>query len=137
MTGYDDGEFKGGQSITRGEFAAMLARYIGLEAAADLGGYPFSDAGSHWAQGYIQALYNAGILGGYPDGTFRPDAKITRAEAAKMVNAALGRTPDGELVSGAEPVYADVSRGEWYYGDVMEASVVHEIEAYHKQETKN
>ena len=50
---------------------------------------PFSDVSGHWAEKYIRNLYFAGIMNGYPDGTFKPDAPITRAELAKVVDEAM------------------------------------------------
>ena len=47
---------------------------------------PFSDVSGHWAEKYIRNLYFAGIMGGYPDGTFKPDSPITRGELAKVVD---------------------------------------------------
>lgn len=134
ITGYEDDSFRGDSNITRGEFAAMIARFVGLAPAADMTGYPFTDGQGHWAQGYILALHKAGMIAGYEDDSFRPDASISRAEAAKLVNAALGRVPSPELVDKAvtEAVYTDVAPGSWYYYDVMEASITHDISDYHK-----
>lgn len=55
---------------------------------------PFSDARGHWAEKYIRNLYFAGIMEGYPDGTFKPDAPITRAELAKVVDEVMKALDD-------------------------------------------
>lgn len=55
---------------------------------------PFSDTSGHWAEKYIRNLYFAGIMNGYPDGTFKPDAPITRGELAKVVDEAMKAIDD-------------------------------------------
>ena len=52
---------------------------------------PFSDTSGHWAEKYVRNLYFSGIMEGYPDGTFKPDAPITRAELAKVVDEVMKR----------------------------------------------
>jgi len=70
----------------------------------------FSDVPpSHWAYAAIQSLVNAGIVNGFPDGTFRPDAPVTRAQFVKMLLLTLGLRPGG----GNTP-FADVPAGSWY-----------------------
>ncbi len=56
----------------------------------------FSDITGHWAAQYVTALSDKGIVSGYEDGTFKPDNPITRAEAAKLIVAALGLSPTSE-----------------------------------------
>lgn len=68
-----------------------------------------------------------GWLGGFEDGTARPDQPVTRAEAAVLINRALGRVPDSTYIDANRPAfYLDVQPGIWYYYDVMEAVVPHE-----------
>ena len=55
---------------------------------------PFSDVSGHWAEKYIRNLYFAGIMNGYPDGTFKPDAPITRGELAKVVDEVMKAIDD-------------------------------------------
>lgn len=87
--GYPDGSFKPQKAVTRQEAACLLARLLRLEGRESLG---FADAGKieSWARPAVAALVSKGILGGYPDGTFRPTRSITRAEAAVMVGRARG-----------------------------------------------
>ncbi|MBS3908045.1 MAG: S-layer homology domain-containing protein [Actinobacteria bacterium] len=89
LAGYADGSFKPSGHITRAEFAkiAVVAKGLGTKT-----GSSFSDTSGHWAAGYIEAAKAAGIIGGYADGTFRPNAMITRAEIAKIVVVAAGFT---------------------------------------------
>lgn len=104
LTGYPDGTFKPGNNITRAEFAAVAIRALGLEQAAGYAKGPtaFSDVSAdHWASGYINVASSQGIIKGYPDGTFKPDANVTYAEALAMVLRALGYEP---TLTGTWPV---------------------------------
>ena len=85
VNGVGDGRFEPDHSITRAEFAAMLTRLFGFkETSADP--VPFADgAHDHWAKDAIDTLSRLGIIHGYPDGTFRPDAPITREEIVVMI----------------------------------------------------
>lgn len=85
ITGYPDGTFKPDNAVTRAEFLKILISVIGINSASG-GDSGFSDvSASDWFFGYVMAAVTAGIAGGYPDGTFQPNAPITREEAAKMV----------------------------------------------------
>ncbi|MCR4428276.1 MAG: S-layer homology domain-containing protein [Caldiserica bacterium] len=79
---------------------------------------PFSDLQGHWAKPPILALFKFGIVNGYPDGTFRPDGLLTRAEFAKMVVLALKLS----LVQFPTPSYSDVPRDHWGYLYIETAS---------------
>lgn len=68
-----------------GEFAGAIAAAVGGDEPS------FTDIATHWARDIIIALAKEGIVTGYPDGTFRPDAPITRAEAAAMIYKGLNR----------------------------------------------
>uniref|UniRef100_UPI00157FC66E S-layer homology domain-containing protein n=1 Tax=Paenibacillus koleovorans TaxID=121608 RepID=UPI00157FC66E len=87
--GYEDGTFRPDASITRAEIAVLIAR-IGskqqLVSRLSRTTTPYSDVDiAHWAYKDLDKLAIAGIMDGYPDQTFRPDAPITRAEFAKMI----------------------------------------------------
>ena len=93
-----------------------------------------NDVAGHWAAGYIVALERANIVSGYEDGTFRPNANITRAEAATMVNGAIDRTPDTALDLAANSYtnpFTDVTAGQWFFAQVMEATVNHVTAHFH------
>lgn len=132
--GYEDGTFRPESPVTRAEFSAMVARHIGLLESQESSGFP--DAKGHWAEGWIAALRERGIVNGYEDGTFLPDQNITRAEAAKIVNGALGRQPDPNLdleALGLKNPFVDVREDAWYYANVMEATVEHHpTEIFHR-----
>lgn len=86
VSGYEDGTFRPDRMVTRQEFVKLAVLALGLkpEEASQL---PFADAASvpQWARGYVAAAASAGLVKGYEDGTFRPLATATRAEAAAVV----------------------------------------------------
>jgi hypothetical protein len=95
VSGYPDGTFKPEQPITRAEFTVMLVKAFNLPAE---GNKVFDDTAGHWAQGFIAAASDAGIVSGISVGEFAPDALITREQMAVMiVNAAKIATSDEEL----------------------------------------
>jgi len=68
--------------------AIFLLKGIGVSAPTPDGSHPFTDISGHWAEAWIEELYDQGITGGYPDGTYRPENRVTRAEMAVfLVNA--------------------------------------------------
>ncbi|TBL79353.1 S-layer homology domain-containing protein [Paenibacillus thalictri] len=92
VAGVSDTSFAPDRSVTRGEFAAIVARALGLGSAGAASG-KFSDVPeSHWAQRYGQAAYEYRLIDGYPDGTFRPEQTITRSEAFVIVHRAMTLT---------------------------------------------
>ena len=123
IDGYEDGTFKPDGNITRAEFATIAVRFF--EATYD-GGDLFSDIAGHWAQDYINEAANAGIVDGYPDGTFRPQQYITRAEAMTMVNRTIDRHPDADHLLDDMIVWPDNPETAWYYEQVQEATNSHE-----------
>ena len=110
--------------ITRAEFATLFARFdeSGIEPDSD-----FKDIATHWAREYIERAAALGWINGYEDGTFRPDNKITRAEAMTMINRVLNREPEdeGDLLSDMR-VWSDNKPGTWYYLAVQEATNSHD-----------
>ncbi|MHB8171588.1 MAG: S-layer homology domain-containing protein [Thermincolia bacterium] len=105
VKGYDAAgtDYKPEQKITRAEYAAVAVRLLGLEAAegAAKGGTKFKDVTSaHWASGYINLAVGNGIIKGYPDGSFKPEANVTYAEAFAMLVRVLGYDP---VVKGTWP----------------------------------
>lgn len=134
INGYPDGSFRPDISITRGEFATMLANFLGIVKTQ--ASSPYTDVYGHWAAGYITALSQRGIISGYSDGTFRPDRMITRAEAVTMMNGAIGRTPDGGLnlqTHGYVNPYPDIDKNAWFYEQVVEATIDHASQDFHRK----
>lgn len=125
IKGYDDGTFRPDNSITRAEFAALVRRYIKLDLASDPPSFPDVSPTS-WYNTEVEALYRAGYINGYEDGTFRPEQPITRAEAMSIINKVLKRNPDEEYVKslGLNP-YNDLEERKWYYVTVLEATIDH------------
>ena len=127
LRGYPDGTFSPNAAITRAEVAAIVSRFVDANhSGADL----FSDISGHWANEMINAAANVGWLQGYPDGMFRPDALITRAEFATVVNRVLERIPEtpNDLLPNmvAWPDNANVNA--WYYLAMQEATNSHNHE---------
>ncbi|WP_131012344.1 S-layer homology domain-containing protein [Paenibacillus thalictri] len=121
MQGYPDASFKPEQPVTRAEMAAIAARLSAAGSAANAAAGGFSDTTGHWASASIDNVRTAGIIGGYPDGTYRPERTLTRAEAVTIVNKLLGR---GTL-SGAKPAWSDVPENHWAFASIQEATVDH------------
>ncbi len=123
ISGYPSGEFRPNRNITRAEFVSIAARF----SAPLTGEAGFSDVGQSWATPAITSAVAHGWIRGYKDGTFRPDAPITRAEAVTILNAMLGRTPDSRMVTLYFAVeFSDVSRSYWAYPQICEAATSHE-----------
>lgn len=77
-----------------------------------------SDISDHWAQTAIQEALANGYISGYPDGSFRPDDPVTRAEFVTMVNGALGLKEENKV----NLLFTDVDKSVWYYDEVQKAS---------------
>jgi hypothetical protein len=130
VQGYPDGTFLPNGKITRGELAAVAARFArraNMEPTTDR---TFNDIAGHWAEEDILYAASIGWVQGYPDGTYRPKQNITRAEFMTLVNRMLGRAPETE-----EDLLPDMVRWPdnadpkvWYYLDVQEATNSHYYE---------
>ncbi|WP_143811892.1 Ig-like domain-containing protein [Paenibacillus sp. SSG-1] len=100
VTGYPDGSFKPGKTVTRAEFAVMLVNTLGLKkTGAEL---TFIDSASigAWAQNAVAQMVQLGMMKGYENGTFRPNAEITRAEIAVTITNAVGQISKGTPEAG-------------------------------------
>ncbi|MDO5301981.1 MAG: S-layer homology domain-containing protein [Tissierellia bacterium] len=126
IEGYPDGTFKPSQGISRAEFLAMAVRFQGIGD----GEQTFVDVPeSHWAYEIIKKGGTAGWIQGYPDGTFRPENEITRAEAVSILNRIQGRSPDENYIDshpGEVTPYPDLSADHWAYYHIMEATHSHQ-----------
>ena len=112
--------------ITRAEFAAICARFNTKPTNTS---NSFSDISGHWAEVEIERAVAFGWIAGYPDGTFRPDTYITRAEAMTMINRVLCRMPQDEKdLLRTMVVWPDNKPTDWYYLAVQEATNSHEFE---------
>ncbi|MEE0509626.1 MAG: S-layer homology domain-containing protein [Peptococcaceae bacterium] len=124
LAGYEDGSFRPDAPITRAEYAAIATRFDELAAAES----NFTDISGHWAEDAINAAYGAGWVGGYEDGTFRPDQNISRAEAMALINRVLERAVDSDGMLDEMTHWADNDPEAWYYADIQEATHSHTYE---------
>ena len=130
ISGYEDGTFRPNEPISRAELAAMAVRfYDTFEAEYEEGTFLDVD-GDEWYADAIAAAEELGIIGGYPDGTVRPEANITRAETCAIVNRVLERRPHDEHLGDVEDMrtWPDNQPGAWYYADMQEATNGHYYE---------
>ena len=130
LKGYEDGTFRPNEPISRAELAAMAVRfYDNLEAEYEEGTFLDVD-GDEWYADAIAAAEELGIIGGYPDGTVRPEANITRAETCAIVNRVLERRPHDEHLGDVDEMHnwPDNQPGAWYYADMQEATNGHYYE---------
>ena len=127
VNGYPDGTFRPNAPITRAEMAKIIALFAKLEPSAER----FPDTVGHWAEPYIRLAAGSGWIEGYPDGTFRPDRAITRAETVTMIDRVLERVPKDEsrlLPHETMLTFPDCRPGQWFYIAVQEAANSHVYE---------
>lgn len=110
VSGYPDNTFRPDQPVTRAEFAKMATTAFTVVPER---GAEFPDVRGHWAERHIRDLAGAGVAAGYPDGSFGPDNKITRAEAVSMLVRVL-KLHDVKGYAGT-PSFADLSQDHWAY----------------------
>lgn len=124
LTGYSDGIFRPDAPVTRAAFAVALHR---CQFAAPVGRYgsgdDFSDVpDGFWAGAYLDSAQVLGWMSGYADGTFRPDASVTRAQAATTLNRVLGRDASRtDMPDGTSP-FSDLPEDHWACANVLEAA---------------
>ena len=127
VCGYPDGTFKPNAPITRAEFAAIASRFDSLADKADL---KFSDVSkNHWAYKLICSAEAKGWINGYPDGTFKPEKNISRAEVVSLTNRILNRYADLDFAKAHLQELApmiDMDDSHWAYGPVVEAMNGHD-----------
>lgn len=83
-----------------------------------------TDISGHWVQAQTQSLFDQGIIDGYPNGTFRPDAAVTRAEFIAMVNSAFG------FEDQAPVNFRDVKPGDWFAAEIAKAQAAGYISGF-------
>ena len=123
ITDSSNGYFRPNEAITRAELAAMLAKFSETTGAANY----FNDVSAkYWAANAIAICAKLGWITGYPDGTFRPDKNVTRAELMAMINRATGRAPkSADAFLPGMKTWIDNTSDKWYYLDVQEATNSH------------
>lgn len=143
LSGTGSGAFEPDRAVTRAEFAAMLVRALGLSdsestAVAEQGAATpaLSDVGADdWFAPYVQAASAAGLVNGFADETFRPDAPVTRGEQAVMMARAMklagfgseGAAPDGAGGLGRFRDASEVKWGQAEWGLVLDAGLFNGI----------
>ena len=135
MKGYPDGRFRPNAPITRAEFTQMISTIDNKP----YGVAPFADVPGHWAERAIGSEYQAKRITGYPDGLFRPDANITRAEAAVILNKIFERKYDNlSLLKCKNPQmikrFTDLDESFWGWNDMVEATNTHEYVRRYKED---
>ena len=104
--------------------AASPVLLPGIGGQAESYAASLSDISDHWARSYIERAVDYGFVNGYTDGTFKPDASITRAEFTKMFNSAL------ENEASASIDFADVKQDDWFYDDICKGVAASFITGY-------
>lgn len=120
IDGYEDGTFRPEGQVTRAELVKLLVTALNLPPGGTLA---FSDELPHWALLHISAAVKAGIVVGYPDGSFRANVPVSRAEAATMLGRALA------LEAGPAAEYVDSIPG-WALEAVNRATATGLFEGY-------
>ena len=118
INGYAGNVFKPDKGLTRAEFATIVARAMKIDVAGKKAN-AFKDVGGHWAEGSIAALSEKKFIGGYGDGTFRPNSYLTRAEAVKMINKAVGMNVKIQV---EKQKFSDLKASHWAYFEIMAAA---------------
>ena len=116
MVGYPEGNFNPEATVTRAELGTAFVRIKKIEMTAE---HPFTDVDDHWGVEYIGASFAGGLIVGYPDGTFRPDNPVTRAEAVTLICRAEERD---EKLFDTVNTFSDLSTAFWGYNYIMNAA---------------
>ena len=126
LSGYSDGTFKPDADITRAEFAQMISGYL---KAGYAGSANFKDVKGHWASDAIDKVFGNKAVEGYPDGTFKPNKTLTRAEAVTVLNAVFNRYTTSNSFKNVSSSnlknYSDISSSHWAYYQILDASNAH------------
>ena len=124
LNGYEDGNFRPGQPITRAELVAIVSRFDELETT---GNVSFTDVAGHWAERYITSAAAKGWISGFGNGAFEPDAKTTRAQTITVINNVLNRKiHKRDIPAYLYNEFSDLSSSHWAFEAIIEASIDHE-----------
>jgi hypothetical protein len=131
VAGYPDGTYRPGWQVTRDQMAVYMARALCLPTAPYEGYFRLTDVpASQWAWPWIEALVRAGVVAGYPDGTYRPATAVTRGQMAVYVARGIWGgmdLPAGPSVGRFVDV-ADPTPGPKYWAyDAIEFAVAHHV----------
>ena len=115
VTGYADGSFHPNASITRAEFATLIAKVFDLSSSQ---GSAMSDVSGHWAEASIRSLQGKGVLSGYPDGTFKPNQEIKRSEMIAIISRIMDLT---NVLTTESTVFTDLEQ-TWNKEQLLQAA---------------
>ena len=137
LGGYSDGTFRPNAPITRAEFAKIA---VSFSQANDSAVYSyFTDVKTtDWFAPYVTAAKDSSLIEGYSDGSFKPENRITRAEACAIVNRVLGRKPSKSHMKISGRIdWPDCTTADWFYEAIMEATNSHTYQMGKRVETWN
>ena len=135
LGGYSDGTFRPNAPITRAEFAKIAVSFAQINGFSEYG--YFTDVDSNdWYAPYVDAAKAVGLIEGYSDDSFKPENKITRAEACTIVNRVLGRKPSKNNMKISDRInWPDCTTDDWFYEAIMEATNSHTYQMGKRAET--
>ena len=137
LGGYSDGTFRPNAPITRAEFAKIAVSFSQANGSA-VYSYFTDVKTTDWFAPYVTAAKDSGLIEGYSDGSFKPENKITRAEACAIVNRVLGRKPSKSHMKISGRIdWPDCTTADWFYEAIMEATNSHTYQMGKRVETWN
>ncbi|ODP29503.1 Arabinogalactan endo-beta-1,4-galactanase [Paenibacillus nuruki] len=119
MQGDSPNTFAPERPITRAEMATILTRWMKLSGEGPI----FPDTKGHWADVSIAQVQQAGYMQGMPDGTFKPNQTLSRAQAVTLFNRVLNLTPSVETTTSQ---WSDVPASHWAFGDIVTATRINQ-----------
>ena len=137
LGGYSDGTFRPNAPITRAEFAKIAVSFLQANGSA-VYSYFTDVKTTDWFAPYVTAAKDSSLIEGYSDGSFKPENRITRAEACTIVNRVLGRKPSKNHMKISGRIdWPDCTTADWFYEAIMEATNSHTYQMGKRVETWN
>ena len=137
LGGYSDGTFRPNAPITRAEFAKIAVSFTQANGSA-VYSYFTDVKTTDWFAPYVTAAKDSSLIEGYSDGSFKPENRITRAEACTIVNRVLGRKPSKNHMKISGRIdWPDCTTADWFYEAIMEATNSHTYQMGKRVETWN
>ena len=137
LGGYSDGTFRPNATITRAEFAKIAVSFAQANGSA-VYSYFTDVKTTDWFAPYVTAAKDSSLIEGYSDGSFKPENRITRAEACAIVNRVLGRKPSKSHMKISGRIdWPDCTTDDWFYEAIMEATNSHTYQMGKRVETWN
>ena len=137
LGGYSDGTFRPNAPITRAEFAKIAVSFAQTNGSA-VYSYFTDVKTTDWFAPYVTTAKDSGLIEGYSDGSFKPENRITRAEACAIVNRVLGRKPSKSHMKISDRIdWPDCTTADWFYEAIMEATNSHTYQMGKRVETWN